>query len=209
MRLALHTIICCCVFTTVLPLVKCDTGELNFNLKKRFRVWLQGHMKRDLGSILITAKEPSSDIHVGQEQDENGQVVLSPLRTKRTTSSKLSGCALVTCVNHDLIYRLLRINNNQKDAVAPEEKIGSNGYGRRRRRSPLDVVQFTVQKKISVTQDMEKEPLVRLYSTSETPLDSVDDSEKPIIDPEKIECACFPSGLSVSELVCELWMNSS
>ncbi|XP_036962303.1 uncharacterized protein admb isoform X2 [Acanthopagrus latus] len=112
MRLALQTVICCCVFTTVLPLVKGATEDLNTGLKKRFRVWMQSRMKRDLSNNLMTAREQHPDIHVEQHQDGNEKIVAPPssfgvkIRAKRLTSSKSSGCALVTCAYQDLLHRL-------------------------------------------------------------------------------------------------------
>ncbi|XP_023253128.1 ADM-like [Seriola lalandi dorsalis] len=150
MRLALQTVICCCVFTMVLPLVKGATGELNSSLKKRFKIWLQGRMKRDLGNSLVTANERHSDIHVGPQQGENAKAVSPSLSfglkfRPRRSSSKASGCVLGTCVYHDLIHQLHKIrNNDQKEPKAPPEKIGCTGYGRRRR-SLLDVSQFALQ----------------------------------------------------------------
>ncbi|XP_070687276.1 pro-adrenomedullin [Pempheris klunzingeri] len=151
MRLTLHTVICCCIFTTVLPLVKGATGELNTSLKKRFRVWLQSRMKRDLHHSLVTSEEQCSDIHVGPQQDENAKTD-SPetsfglhIRPRRSMSSKSSGCVLVTCAYHDLLYRLHQISSNkQKEVNAPEKKLSSNGYGRRRR-SLQDVTQLALQ----------------------------------------------------------------
>ncbi|XP_034735213.1 ADM [Etheostoma cragini] len=148
MKLVLHTVICCCVFTTVLPLVKDATGELNTSLKKRLRVWLQNRIKRDLCTSLLATNEQHSD--VGPQQDEIAKSV-SPsssfglnIRRRRSISTKSSGCVLVTCSYNDLLYRLHQINNKQKEANAPGNKIGSNGYGRRRR-SLLDDAQLTLR----------------------------------------------------------------
>ncbi|XP_076590291.1 pro-adrenomedullin [Chaetodon auriga] len=151
MRLTLHTVICCCVFTTILPLVKGAKGDLNTSLKKRFRVWLQSRMKRDLRNSLVTANQEHSDTHVGTQQDGNAKAVSPPssfelnIRPRRSTSSKSSGCVLVTCAYHDLLHRLHQINQWQKEASAPERKMGSKGYGRRRRRSLQDVAQLALQ----------------------------------------------------------------
>ncbi|KAK1887702.1 hypothetical protein KUDE01_028489 [Dissostichus eleginoides] len=149
MRLALHTVICCCVFTTVLPLVKCATGEINTSLKKRSKVWLHTRMKRDLCNTLLTAAESHSDIHVGAQQDENGKLASLPssfglhIRPRRTPN-KAAGCALVTCALHDLLYNLHRMSNTAREVNAPENKMGSGGYGRRRR-SLLDVSRLALQ----------------------------------------------------------------
>ncbi|XP_054475604.1 uncharacterized protein admb [Anoplopoma fimbria] len=144
MRLTLHTVICCCVFTTVLPLVKGSAGELNTSLKKRYKVWLQTRMKRDLCNSTVTDNEQNSGVHVGPQQDENAKSVSPPsstgppVRCSRSTSPKSSGCNLVTCVYQDLLHRLHQTNNKLK-SCSPGHKIGSNGYGRRRR-SLLDDV---------------------------------------------------------------------
>ncbi|XP_070763042.1 uncharacterized protein admb [Enoplosus armatus] len=151
MRLALHTVICCCVFTTVLPLVKGATGEHNTILKKRFRVWLQSHMKRDLRNSLVTGNERYSDVHVGPQHDGNAKIVSPPssfgihqisanIRPRRSTSSI---CFLVTCAVHDLVEKLIK-NNKHRVATAPADKIGSKGYGRRRR-SLQDVTQLALR----------------------------------------------------------------
>ncbi|XP_034390264.1 uncharacterized protein admb [Cyclopterus lumpus] len=133
MRLALHTVLCCCVFTTVLPLVK--GGANSTSLKKGFKVWLQSRVKRDLCNVTVAANEQRSDVHVGPQQDENPKGVAPTssfglcIRSRRSTSTKSSGCKFVTCVYHDLLHRLHQIN--EMKSCAPGKKIGSNGYGRR------------------------------------------------------------------------------
>ncbi|XP_026030844.1 uncharacterized protein admb isoform X1 [Astatotilapia calliptera] len=147
MRLSLHTIICCCVFTTVLPLVKGATGETNASLRKRSRVWLQSHMKRDLRSRLVTG----DDQHFGgPQQDRLAKTLPTPssfgpnIRSRRSTSSQ-SGCLLITCIYHDLFYRLsLTKKNAQTDTTAPKSKMGPGGFGRRRR-SLLDATQLILE----------------------------------------------------------------
>lgn len=64
-------------------------------------------------------------------------------RTKRSAmaSSKSIGCVLVTCSYQDLLHRLHMFNDKSKEATAPGEKMGSKGYGRRRR-SLLDSTQL-------------------------------------------------------------------
>lgn len=47
-----------------------------------------------------------------------------------------AGCLLVTCAYSDLLHRLLLATNRQIDTTAPQAKIESKGYGRRRRRTP-------------------------------------------------------------------------
>ncbi|XP_067348899.1 uncharacterized protein admb isoform X2 [Channa argus] len=122
MRLFLHTIVCCCLLTMVLPLVKGAKEELNSSLKKRFKLWLQVHMKRDPHSSLVPAKDQFDGIHDETHQDENANIPSSP----------------------PSIEQHIRFRSKPKDATAPKEKMGSGGYGRRRR-SLLEALQLALQ----------------------------------------------------------------
>nr|XP_040017806.1 pro-adrenomedullin-like [Gasterosteus aculeatus aculeatus] len=141
MRLALQTVLCCCAFSALLPPVRGTTGELDTILEERFKVWLQSRVKRDICGGSLTGSEQLSDVHAAPRQEDNATSVSPPpscgllLRSRRSTS-KPSGCRFVTCVYHDLIHQLHQIH--QIKSCAPVKKIGSGGYGRRRRRSLLD-----------------------------------------------------------------------
>ncbi|XP_075993795.1 uncharacterized protein admb [Genypterus blacodes] len=137
MRLALQTLLCCCVFTLLLPLVRGATGEK----KKRFRVWPQSRVRRDLQEDLEAVREICQQVHAEatQEPEEPGaQSVQLDSRSRRSpmASSKSMGCVLVTCYYQDLLHRLQIFNDVRKEARAPGDKIGSGGYGRRRRSLP-------------------------------------------------------------------------
>lgn len=142
MGLALHAVICCCVLTTVLPLV---SGAANSTSpKKGFKVWRESRVKRDLCNGSAAADERRPDVGVAPRQDENPKGVspTSPppcfglrVRSRRSMSGKASGCKFVTCVYHDLLHRLHQLN--EMKSCAPRKKIGSKGYGRRRRRRSL------------------------------------------------------------------------
>jgi len=54
-------------------------------------------------------------------------------RSSRSSGTKKSGCQLITCKVHDLIFWVHQINDRTIDPTAPADKIGSHGYGRRRR----------------------------------------------------------------------------
>nr|XP_020492087.1 ADM-like [Labrus bergylta] len=168
MKLALHTVICCCVFTTVLPLVKGATGELNTSLKKRLRVWLQSRMKRDLDDGLATSDELCSDLldRLRQDATENN-VPHSPSsgpqsRSKRATSS--AGCKLITCSLPELIFKLYQNTNTDTDESAPKIHLTPIGYGRRRRRSLLDVVRPALQTGSQRPKTAAGQPVRRLKS---------------------------------------------
>ncbi|KAF6721521.1 ADM [Oryzias melastigma] len=138
MRISLQTLLCCCVFTAALPPVNAATGEPDTTLKKRFRVWLLNHARREMHRSLTTADGTSSDLRGGTAPSPS----LSPvIRSKRST--KPSGCALITCLYHDLVHLLHETNNKQREPCAPPKKMGFNGYGRRRR-SPSELSELSV-----------------------------------------------------------------
>lgn len=62
------------------------------------------------------------------------------IRSKRSASTRVSGCFLITCLSHDLIDKMFQMGTKGHTEIkAPAEKLGSNGYGRRRR-SLLDAL---------------------------------------------------------------------
>ncbi|XP_029541641.1 pro-adrenomedullin-like [Oncorhynchus nerka] len=121
---------------TVLPLVKGTKVDLNSNMKKRFRVWLQSRTREDFSAV-------NSGIlsGPGQREETDPSVFHSRSRRSIVTSVKRPGCSLGTCSLHDLAHRLHILNNKLKVNRAPEDKISSQGYGRRRRRSPQSLPQ--------------------------------------------------------------------
>uniref|UniRef100_A0A087XUI7 Adrenomedullin n=1 Tax=Poecilia formosa TaxID=48698 RepID=A0A087XUI7_POEFO len=130
MRLSLQTVMCCCVFTTVVPLIRGDPVEPHGALKKRFREWLQSHMSRDPHTQLSAAAERTS---VGPEQNQDGEASLQSASFGGNIRSKRSaGCSLATCSIHvtfETVYK-----SNIPKPCAPQGKIGPDGFGRRRRR---------------------------------------------------------------------------
>ncbi|XP_017285707.1 pro-adrenomedullin isoform X1 [Kryptolebias marmoratus] len=153
MRLSLRTVICCCVFTTVMSPIKGDTEEPDAALKNsflcRFTQWLQSNTKSEPDNGLATTYEAKSDIPAGQSPNEEGQnPTVSPrcrvhIRSKRSPP-KTSGCFLFTCIYPDLIYQLYRLRQRAEVVCAPKEKMGSKGYGRRRR-SLADLARLLIQ----------------------------------------------------------------
>ncbi|XP_061578408.1 pro-adrenomedullin-like isoform X2 [Cololabis saira] len=134
MRLSFCTVICCCVLTAALPPVRGE--EPGSTLRRRFKVWLQTHMRRDSPAGPVGADE-DADPRVGPPP-RDGDAALPPsssvganVRSRR--SSKPSGCLLITCLFHDLVHQVHEVTNTQKVRCAPKDKIGSKGYGRRRR----------------------------------------------------------------------------
>ncbi|XP_077374203.1 uncharacterized protein LOC144016755 [Festucalex cinctus] len=122
MRLAMRTLICCCVLTAVMPLVRSAA------VKKRFKGRLQ--MKRDTaGEVQMEAPQQAGDANT----ESPASSLLLTIRRRRSPS-KTSGCFLFSCSYNDLIHRLSQMHDNDKKvATAPKDKM--NAIGRRRRRS--------------------------------------------------------------------------
>ncbi|CDQ77276.1 unnamed protein product [Oncorhynchus mykiss] len=134
MKVALQTTICLCVLATILPLVKGTKVGLNSNLKKRFRGWLPSRLRAALHSS--SALDSGILSGPGQREETDSSVFNSRSRRSIVTSVKRPGCSLGTCTLQNLVHRLHILNNRLKVNRAPEDKISSQGYGRRRRRSP-------------------------------------------------------------------------
>ncbi|XP_077424209.1 uncharacterized protein LOC144053540 [Vanacampus margaritifer] len=127
MRLALRTLICCCVLTAVMPLVRSAA------VKKRFKGRLQ--MKRDTaGEVQTEAPQQGGDT---KTESPTSSLLLTIRR--RRSPSKTSGCFLFSCSYHDLIHRLSQMHDNDKKLPkAPEDKMNSIGRRRRSTGDPTD-----------------------------------------------------------------------
>uniref|UniRef100_A0A8C5EMF2 Pro-adrenomedullin n=1 Tax=Gouania willdenowi TaxID=441366 RepID=A0A8C5EMF2_GOUWI len=141
MQLSVRTIICCCVFITVLPPGKGATEKPPSSLDKMFTEYLHVFIKKYLCNSFITDTEETLNSDDGPQLTPSSSASSAPpMRTKRSGPFQSSGCLLITCIYHDLFDRLYQLNTKQKEEKAPPKKLGVHGYGRRRRRSLLDVV---------------------------------------------------------------------
>ncbi|XP_061630431.1 uncharacterized protein LOC133478409 isoform X2 [Phyllopteryx taeniolatus] len=127
MRLALRTLLCCCVLTAVMPLMRSAV------VRKRFKGRLQ--MKRDA----------AGEVHTGLPQqggDARTELSASSLFfniRRRRSPSKTSGCFLFSCAYHDLLHRLSQMHDNDKKVpTAPKDKMLSIGRRRRSTEDPMD-----------------------------------------------------------------------
>ncbi|XP_061780748.1 uncharacterized protein admb isoform X1 [Nerophis lumbriciformis] len=132
MRLDLQTLVCCCVLTAVLPLTRSSSAQPSTGMKRRLKVRLLSQMKKETaGEVPIEPSSQGGDTQVARTPSSSS---LLNIRPRRSTLSKTSGCFLFTCAYHDLIHRLHQIRDFDQRAVsAPQGKMGSTGYGRRRR----------------------------------------------------------------------------
>ncbi|KAK1799238.1 hypothetical protein P4O66_006703 [Electrophorus voltai] len=134
------SLLCCCLLATVVHSV--DSAKLDLSQLLKRSVWLQ-RTKRDLSSLsALREAEPGQFVRPEDVKDTllpHSRTGIS-VRTKRSKNSvnlsRKSGCSLGTCTVHDLAYRLHQLNNKLKISSAPIEKLGSGGYGRRRRSLP-------------------------------------------------------------------------
>ncbi|XP_051513216.1 uncharacterized protein admb [Myxocyprinus asiaticus] len=135
-----------CVLTTLFPSIT-SAKPLNTDGLRRLGVWLQGKMWRDVRSVSERSEGDSTAL-LSQQRNSGTEsyVPQHRLRVKRTEPGysvkrvERAGCNLATCSVHDLAH-LLHLMSTKMNS-APPEKIGSKGYGRRRRRSLLPPLTF-------------------------------------------------------------------
>lgn len=132
MKLFLQSALLWCVLATLACCSRSTQAELSAESRKRLSIWLQSLVRKDIHRRLSEREEGSVD---RLEDSRSSKPLPTHLRIKRTLNSmKPSGCNLVTCSVHELAHRLHSINKHKPDSV-PLDKMGANGYGRRRRRS--------------------------------------------------------------------------
>ncbi|XP_077453616.1 uncharacterized protein LOC144071960 [Stigmatopora argus] len=130
MRLALRTLLCCCMLTAMMSVVRSAA------VRKKVKGRLQTNKR-------VAAQEfplrPPQQGGYTQIQPSASSMLVST--RSRRSPSKTSGCYLFSCSYHDLIYRLSKMHERDKKlTTAPPHKMKS--IGRRRRRNaetPTDV----------------------------------------------------------------------
>lgn len=143
MRFSLHAVISCCAFATVmlLPVVRGAPVESSSSLKQsRVDMLLQDQVETDRQNLQSTS---SQGVDHSQDKDTKTAAPLSSSGLK--IRQKRAGCLLVTCAYNDLLHRLLLITNRETKLKAPQAKINSTGYGRRRRHAPQDGAQSELE----------------------------------------------------------------
>ncbi|KAM9410515.1 adrenomedullin a [Pholidichthys leucotaenia] len=154
MKLIFQSFLYGCLLATV---AHCVELEVNPELKKRLSLWLGSRLRRDLDSVSLQ-RAAESDNFVRPEDTRDTLLPHSSTDAKvRAKRSKNSGCALGTCTVHDLAHRLHQLNNKKIGSV-PLEKLGAQGYGRRRRSLP----------ERRVTLKLEQGRLKAVWSTSDS-----------------------------------------
>ncbi|XP_043119838.1 uncharacterized protein admb [Puntigrus tetrazona] len=125
-----------CVLTALLPSIT-SAKPLNTDGLRRLSVWLQGRVRREVHSLSERSESDSAAL-LTQRNSETFVPLRRSVRVKRTEPAysvkrvERAGCVLSTCSVHELAHLLNIINTKTNNA--PPEKIGSKGYGRRRRR---------------------------------------------------------------------------
>ncbi|XP_050990403.1 pro-adrenomedullin [Labeo rohita] len=128
-----------CVLTTLLLSIT-SAKPLNSDGLRRLSVWLQGRVRRDVHSLSERSESNSAALLTQRNSDtESFAPQHRSMRVKRTEPAysikrvERAGCNLSTCSVHELAHLVNLFNTKTNNA--PTEKLGSNGYGRRRRRS--------------------------------------------------------------------------
>uniref|UniRef100_A0A8C6PC99 Uncharacterized protein n=1 Tax=Nothobranchius furzeri TaxID=105023 RepID=A0A8C6PC99_NOTFU len=120
MRVSLHTVICCCVFTTVLSQVHGEKEEPVSTQVKRFNMSVE---------LLFPHFHSSDNLKVFYCEEN-------------TRSKRSAGCNLGTCLIHKLYQDVYELKSASKRPCAPEKKIIT--FGRRRRHSLGDISLFSI-----------------------------------------------------------------
>ncbi|XP_029438804.1 ADM [Rhinatrema bivittatum] len=99
----------------------------------------------------VHASARSSFVSIEDAKDPLSPRSSSPgahLRVRRQPPSPENvvkvGCRLGTCTLQNLAHQLHQYNDKDKDSTAPAKKMGSKGYGRRRRSLPARRLLFRV-----------------------------------------------------------------
>ncbi|KAM9753263.1 uncharacterized protein ACNS7B_006605 [Menidia menidia] len=145
MRLSLGTVLCCCVVTSVLLPASGTTAKPNASREKWLKEFMRKHMGRTPNNNLATANPFNCDdlVEPSQGPDSPGKLedkaaeAVPPLSSlELNVRTKRSGCFLVTCLYHDMVYRVHEIRSQEKKTCAPLHKLRKDGFGRRRRSLP-------------------------------------------------------------------------
>ncbi|XP_077567456.1 uncharacterized protein admb [Stigmatopora nigra] len=123
MRLALRTLLCCCMLTAMMSVVRSAA------IRKRVKGRLQTNKRVVAQEFPLRPTQHGGDTQI---QSTTPSILISTRR--RRSPSKTSGCFLFSCSYHDLIYRLSQMHERDKKlTTAPTHKMKS--IGRRRRQS--------------------------------------------------------------------------
>ncbi|XP_075884658.1 uncharacterized protein admb isoform X2 [Nelusetta ayraudi] len=147
MRFSLHAVISCCAFATVmlLPVVRGAPVESSSSLKQRVNMLLQDQVETDRQNLQSTSSQGVDHSQVEPQQDKDTKTAAPLSSSGLKIRQRRAGCLLVTCAYNDLLHRLLLITNRETDRNAPQAKINSSGYGRRRRHAPQDGAQSELE----------------------------------------------------------------
>nr|XP_055029900.1 pro-adrenomedullin isoform X1 [Misgurnus anguillicaudatus] len=171
MNLVLQKAFLCCVLSTLLPSTRAN--PLNRDDLKRLSDWLQGEVWREVRSASLLHEDDSTSPPLEQNSDTESYVPQHrSLRSKRTEPAysvkriEKAGCNLATCSVHELAHLLHIMRTKMNNA--PPDKIGSKGYGRRRRRSlpPTHPTFDEGRLKLALLQNLKRHKGVETTTTS-------------------------------------------
>jgi hypothetical protein len=128
-----------CALSTTLTL-GIVLAALQLRLRRRERVpgpsgtaWLR--------SQVVGTKAPVDEVsfllHSNQSE---AHIRVKRYRQSMNQGSRSNGCRFGTCTFQKLAHQIYQLTDKDKDGMAPRNKISPQGYGRRRRRSLLEVL---------------------------------------------------------------------
>ncbi|KAG9273131.1 pro-adrenomedullin [Astyanax mexicanus] len=128
-KMVLQNVLLFCLLASVLRCALCAALRSDDGRDNKLSVWLRSRLRREL--CVPDSMEDSAEL-LPQQQDQNTHALTH--KHSGHSGRVKRGCNLLTCSMHDLAHRISQMG--EKTDSAPPEKIGSGGYGRRRRRSP-------------------------------------------------------------------------
>ncbi|XP_072551538.1 pro-adrenomedullin [Salminus brasiliensis] len=127
MKMVLQNVLLCCLLASLLPSTLSAT--LPSDGGDKLSMWLSSRLRREL--CVPDSLEDSAELLPQQQQDRDTHSLTH--KHSGQSGRVKRGCNLLTCSMHDVAHRISQLR--ERTNSAPPEKIGSNGYGRRRRRS--------------------------------------------------------------------------
>ncbi|XP_006978647.1 pro-adrenomedullin [Peromyscus maniculatus bairdii] len=139
-----------------------DTARLDASsqFRKKWNKWALSHGKRELQAsssyptgladektvptqTLAQLQDKQSTSSTPQASTQSvAHIRVKRYRQSMNQGSRSAGCRFGTCTVQKLAHQIYQFTDKDKDSVAPRNKISSQGYGRRRRRSLPEILRI-------------------------------------------------------------------
>ncbi|KAL6068338.1 hypothetical protein STEG23_020168 [Scotinomys teguina] len=148
------------MFLGSLAFLGVDTARLDASsqFRKKWNKWALSHGKKELQAsssyptgladektvptqTLVQFQDKQSTSSTPQASTQSvAHIRVKRYRQSMNHGSRSNGCRFGTCTVQKLAHQIYQFTDKDKDSVAPRNKISSQGYGRRRRRSLPEVL---------------------------------------------------------------------